>query len=222
MMKKYLAPSILAANFGNLAEDINEVNNSEADFIHVDVMDGCFVPNISFGFPVMELLQKIANKPLDVHLMIVEPEKFVIEFARLGAHFITVHYETCPHLHRLIELIKSNGVKAGVTVNPHTPVQVLEEIIPYVDMTLIMSVNPGFGGQKFIPTTLDKVAKLKAMRDQLNPGMLIEIDGGVSLQNADQLYAAGVDVLVAGSSVFQNGSIANNIKQFKEAGNKFA
>jgi ribulose-phosphate 3-epimerase len=221
-MKKYLAPSILAANFGNLAEDINEVNNSEADFIHVDVMDGCFVPNISFGFPVMELLQKIANKPLDVHLMIVEPEKFVIEFARLGAHFITVHYETCPHLHRLIELIKSNGVKAGVTVNPHTPVQVLEEIIPYVDMTLIMSVNPGFGGQKFIPTTLDKVAKLKAMRDQLNPGMLIEIDGGVSLQNADQLYAAGVDVLVAGSSVFQNGSIANNIKQFKEAGNKFA
>jgi ribulose-phosphate 3-epimerase len=203
-MKKHLiAPSMLAADFTHLADEIDMVNRSEADWFHLDVMDGRFVPNITFGMFVIEAMAKLAKKPLDVHLMIVEPEKYVEAFRNVGAEVITVHYEACPHLHRTIHQIKETGAKAGVALNPHTPVSVLEDLIEDLDLVCIMTVNPGFGGQKFIYQGIEKTRKLKEMIVTANANTLIEIDGGVGLHNAESLLQAGADVLVAGSSVFQ-------------------
>ena len=201
-MKHLVAPSLLAADFTQLKTDIDLVNNSVADWFHVDVMDGRFVPNISFGFMIIEAFKKMATKPLDVHLMIVEPEKYISEFRKAGADVITVHYEACPHLHRTLQQIRETGAKAGVALNPHTPVSVLENILEDADLFLLMSVNPGFGGQKFIYQTLNKIKKLREMLDERNIEAYIEIDGGVGLQNAEVILQAGADVLVAGSSVF--------------------
>jgi ribulose-phosphate 3-epimerase len=201
-MKHLVAPSLLAADFTQLKTDIDLVNNSVADWFHVDVMDGRFVPNISFGFMIIEAFKKMATKPLDVHLMIVEPEKYISEFRKAGADVITVHYEACPHLHRTLQQIRETGAKAGVALNPHTPVSVLEDILEDADLFLLMSVNPGFGGQKFIYQTLNKIKKLREMLDERNIEAYIEIDGGVGLQNAEVILQAGADVLVAGSSVF--------------------
>jgi ribulose-phosphate 3-epimerase len=201
-MKHLVAPSLLAADFTRLKSDIDLVNDSEADWFHVDVMDGRFVPNISFGFMVIEAFKKLATKPLDVHLMIVEPEKYISDFRKAGADIITVHYEACPHLHRTLQQIRETGAKAGVALNPHTPVSVLEDILEDADLFLLMSVNPGFGGQKFIYQTLSKIKKLREMMDERNIEAYIEIDGGVGLQNAEVILQAGADVLVAGSSVF--------------------
>jgi ribulose-phosphate 3-epimerase len=202
MMKHLVAPSILSADFNNLGKDIEMINKSEADYIHFDVMDGVFVPNISFGIPVIEHVNRIAKKPLDVHLMIVNPDHLIAPFVNAGASIITVHYEACKHLHRTIQLIKSLGVKASVSLNPHTPVSVLEDIIADLDMVLLMSVNPGFGGQKFIERTYSKVRKLRQMIDDANSDCLIEIDGGVNYEIGKKLYDAGANVLVAGSFVF--------------------
>ena len=197
-----VSPSLLAADFSNLSKDIDMLNRSEADWLHLDVMDGVFVPNISFGFPVLEAVAKICQKPLDVHLMIVEPGKFTEQVKALGAYMMNVHYEACPHLHRTIQQIHDAGMKAGVTLNPHTPVNVLEDIIHDVDMVLLMTVNPGFGGQKFIEHSIDKVKKLKALIQQTGSHALIEVDGGVNAQTGKRLVEAGTDVLVAGSYVF--------------------
>jgi len=202
-VKKHLiAPSILAADFAQLANEIEMVNGSEADWFHLDVMDGRFVPNITFGQFIVEAIGRLAKKPLDVHLMIVEPEKYIESFRKAGADVITVHAEACPHLHRTVHQIKETGAKAGVALNPHTPVHLLEDLIEDIDLVCIMSVNPGFGGQKFIYQTLPKVRKLKEMIIAANAPTLIEIDGGVGLHNAESLLQAGADVLVAGSSVF--------------------
>jgi ribulose-phosphate 3-epimerase len=201
-MKHLIAPSVLAADFTRLKEDIELVNNSIADWFHLDVMDGRFVPNITFGFMIIDAIKKMATKPLDVHLMIVEPEKYISEFRKAGADVITVHYEACPHLHRTLQQIRETGAKAGVALNPHTPVSVLENILEDADLFLLMSVNPGFGGQKFIYQTLNKIKKLREMLDERNIEAYIEIDGGVGLQNAEVILQAGADVLVAGSSVF--------------------
>jgi ribulose-phosphate 3-epimerase len=201
-MKHLVAPSVLAADFTQLARDINMVNQSEADWFHLDVMDGRFVPNITFGMMIIDAIKKLATKPLDVHLMIVEPEKYIEEFRKAGADIITVHAEACPHLHRTLQQIRATGAKAGVALNPHTPVSVLEDILPEADLFCLMSVNPGFGGQKFIYQTLNKIKKLRAMLDEHNLDAHIEIDGGVGLQNAEVILQAGADVLVAGSSVF--------------------
>lgn len=202
-MKKHLvAPSVLAADFSRLREEIEMVNQSEADWFHLDVMDGRFVPNITFGMFIIEAINKMAQKPLDVHLMIVEPEKYIESFRKAGAQVITVHLEACPHLHRTVHQIKETGALAGVALNPHTPVSLLEDIIEDLDLVCLMSVNPGFGGQKFIYQTLAKIRKLREMIDTANAKTLIEIDGGVGLQNAESLLQAGADVLVAGSSVF--------------------
>ena len=202
MRKHIVAPSLLAADFTRLGEEIEMVNRSEADWFHVDVMDGRFVPNITFGMFVVEAMHKLARKPLDVHLMIVEPEKYVDAFRKAGAHVITVHYEACPHLHRSIHQIRESGAMAGVALNPHTPVHLLEDVIEDIDLVCLMSVNPGFGGQKFIYNTMPKIRKLREMIDSRNSKALIEIDGGVGLQNAESLLQAGADVLVAGNSVF--------------------
>ncbi|WP_199120813.1 ribulose-phosphate 3-epimerase [Pedobacter sp. ASV28] len=201
-MKHIIAPSILAADFANLQRDIEMVNRSEADWFHVDVMDGVFVPNISFGFPVITAAKKYAQKPFDVHLMIVDPDRYIAEFAKVGADIITVHYETCTHLHRTIQLIKSVGCKAGVALNPHTPVNLLKDILQDIDLALIMSVNPGFGGQQFIPQTLNKVAELKQMSLFNNPNLFIEVDGGIGLHNIASLIQAGANTFVAGNAVF--------------------
>lgn len=201
-MKHLVAPSVLAADFGNLQRDIEMVNTSEADWFHVDIMDGVFVPNISFGFPVLEALSKHAKKPLDVHLMIVDPDRYLSQFKKAGAATITVHYEACTHLHRTVQAIKDLGCIAGVALNPHTPVSVLDDIIEDLDMVLIMSVNPGFGGQKFIQNTYRKIRTLKAMAAGRNENLLIEIDGGVNSENAPLLLNAGANVLVAGNFVF--------------------
>ena len=200
--KKLIAPSMLAADFSNLARDIAVVNQSDADWFHLDVMDGVFVPNISFGMPVIKSMVKHTTKPLDVHLMIVEPDRYIQTFADLGADVLTVHVEACTHLHRSLQSIKAKGMKAGVALNPHTPVASLSHIIADIDLVCLMSVNPGFGGQSFIEATYEKVRELRTLIDENKASTLIEIDGGVTNQNATQLVAAGADVLVAGSYVF--------------------
>ena len=200
--KKLIAPSMLAADFSNLARDIAVVNQSDADWFHLDVMDGVFVPNISFGMPVIKSMAKHTTKPLDVHLMIVEPDRYIQTFADLGADVLTVHAEACTHLHRSLQSIKAAGMKAGVALNPHTPVASLSHIIADIDLVCLMSVNPGFGGQSFIEATYEKVRELLTLIDENKASTLIEIDGGVTDQNASQLVAAGADVLVAGSYVF--------------------
>jgi ribulose-phosphate 3-epimerase len=216
MSQHLVAPSMLSADFARLGEEIEMVNHSEADWFHIDVMDGVFVPNISFGMPVIKAIHKIAKKPLDVHLMIVQPERYFEIFRDLGAAYLSVHYEAVTHLHRAIHQIRELGMKAGVVLNPHTPVSVLEEIIADVDLVLLMSVNPGFGGQKFIEATYDKITKLKKLITEKNAGALIEVDGGVDLQNAVKLFAAGADVLVAGNTVFSSPDPSATIRALKQ------
>ena len=210
-----LAPSLLAADFGNLQQAIEMVNASEADWFHIDIMDGVFVPNISYGMPVLSVIQKHATKPLDVHLMIVDPDRYISTFAKLGSDILTVHYEACTHLHRTLQAIKAEGMKAGVALNPHTPVSVLEDIIQDVDVLLLMSVNPGFGGQSFIENTYKKVRQAKTLIEQAGASTLIEIDGGVSLKNAKALVEAGADALVAGSFVFNAANPTQTIADLK-------
>lgn len=215
MKTKLIAPSLLSADFGNLERDIKMLNQSQADWLHVDIMDGRFVPNISFGFPVMKTIQQHTQKFVDVHLMIVEPEKYVEEFIDYGADLVSVHYEACTHLHRTINLIQSKGAKAGVVLNPATPVLLLEDIISEVDLVLLMSVNPGFGGQKFIENTYKKIAETKDLILSNNSTALIEVDGGVNLDNANKLFHAGADVLVAGNAVFSTENPAKTIELLK-------
>ena len=202
-MKQLIAPSLLAADFMNLQRDVEMINQSEADWLHLDIMDGVFVPNISFGFPVLKGLKKICRKPMDVHLMIVEPHKFIREVAETGAYLMNVHYEACTHLHRTIAGIHEAGMKAGVTLNPHSPVSLLEDIVQDVDVVMLMSVNPGYGGQTFIEHTVEKTRQLREMIDRKGLNTLIEIDGGVNLETGKRLLEAGADVLVAGSFVFK-------------------
>lgn len=212
-----IAPSILAADFGNLAKDIEMVNNSQAEWFHLDVMDGVFVPNISYGMPIIDKINSLTDKVLDVHLMIVDPDRYISDFKKVGADILTVHYEACTHLHRTIQAIKAEGMKAGVALNPHTPVSVLEDIIQDLDLVLIMSVNPGFGGQKFIENTYNKVSKLKQMITEAGAEVIIEIDGGVGVQNASKLIEAGADALVAGSAVFNAENPTEYIAELKKA-----
>ena len=218
-MKHIIAPSILSADFANLQRDIEMLNESEAQWIHVDVMDGVFVPNISFGFPVLKAVKKYAKKPLDVHLMIVNPEKYIQEFASAGADIITVHYEACPHLHRVIQMIKAAGCQAGVALNPHTPVEVLKDILADVDMVLVMSVNPGFGGQQFIPNALSKIKALKQMAQLYHPNLLIEVDGGVNEHNIASLLSAGATAIVAGHAIFAAADPLQTISNFTKIDN---
>jgi ribulose-phosphate 3-epimerase len=217
MSKRLIAPSVLAADFANLQRDVEMLNNSEADYIHIDIMDGVFVPNISFGFPICSAIHRHAKKPMDFHLMIENADPYLEDCIKSGAEIISVHYEACRHLHRTVSEIRNLGAKAGVVLNPHTSVDVLEEVLPYLDLVLLMSVNPGFGGQKFIESTFSKVRKLKAMIDTINPEIIIEIDGGVNDKNANQLFDAGADMLVAGSFVFNSNDPAQKISNLKKA-----
>lgn len=214
-MSHKIAPSLLSANFLDLKSDVEMINNSEADWFHCDVMDGSFVPNISFGFPIIKQISKIAKKPLDVHLMIVNPDKYINDVKDAGAYMMNVHYEACTHLHRTVGAIHDAGMKAGVTLNPHTPVALLEDILQDVDMVLLMSVNPGFGGQKFIGRSLEKVARLKEMILKRNLNTLIEVDGGVNLETGRQLIDVGADVLVAGNAVFADANPTEMIHRLK-------
>ncbi|WP_055095708.1 ribulose-phosphate 3-epimerase [Gabonia massiliensis] len=214
-MNHKIAPSLLSADFGNLKADIDMVNKSEADWLHIDIMDGVFVPNISFGFPVLEYVKNLSQKPLDVHLMITDPAKFIKEVRDSGAFMMNVHYEACIHLHRTIQQIKEAGMKAGVTLNPSSPISLLEDIINDVDMVLIMSVNPGYGGQKFIEHSIEKVKKLKELINSKNAKALIEVDGGINLTTGKQIVEAGADVLVAGNSVFKAENPTQMIHQLK-------
>ncbi|MAZ93424.1 MAG: ribulose-phosphate 3-epimerase [Bacteroidales bacterium] len=215
-MKHLIAPSLLSANFANLEGDINMLNKSEADWFHLDVMDGVFVPNISFGIPIIKAIKKLAKKPLDVHLMIVQPERYISEFKSAGADILTIHIEASTHLHRSIDEIKNEGMKAGVVLNPHTPISSLVDIISNLDIILLMSVNPGFGGQKFIENTYQKISKLKDLIIKSNSNALIEIDGGVNLNNAPKLIETGADVLVAGNTVFSSENPSQTIKTLKD------
>jgi ribulose-phosphate 3-epimerase len=215
-MSHLVAPSVLSANFANLQADIELINNSEGDWFHVDVMDGVFVPNISFGFPVIKAIQKIAKKPLDVHLMIIDPDRFTQAFKDAGANILTVHIEACSHLHRSIQNIKNLGMKAGVAINPHTSISQLEDVIADLDLVNVMSVNPGFGGQKFIENTYEKVKLLKKLINSRNSQALIEIDGGVDLENYKKLVDCGADVLVAGNTVFSSANPLETIAQLKK------
>ncbi len=217
VMTPIIAPSILAGDFANLQREVEMINSSVGDWVHVDIMDGVFVPNISMGLPVVEAIKRHAKKPLDVHLMIVQPEKFVEAFHKAGAETISVHIEACPHLHRNIQQIKSLGCKAGVAVNPHTPISSLSETIQDIDLVCLMSVNPGFGGQKFIERTYDKIKELKALINNRNSKALIEIDGGVNQQNAKPLLDAGADVLVTGHFVFSSSNPKEVIQRLKES-----
>ena len=219
MSTKLIAPSVLAADFGNLQRDIEMINNSEADWFHIDIMDGVFVPNISYGMPVLAAITKHAKKPIDVHLMIVEPDRYIKEFAKLGANILTVHYEASTHLHRTLQAIKAEGMKAGVAINPHTNVRLLKDLIEDIDLVCLMSVNPGYGGQSFIENTYDKVRQLKKMIEKKGANTLIEIDGGVTDKNAAELAKAGADVLVAGSYVFKAHDQPATIKGLKEIAN---
>jgi ribulose-phosphate 3-epimerase len=215
-MNHLVSPSLLAADFGNLARDVTVINNSVADWIHCDIMDGVFVPNISFGFPVLEHVKKIAAKPLDVHLMIVDPDRYLSRFREAGAENLTVQAEACTHLHRTVTEIRRLGMKAGVAVNPHTPVSNLKNILPSIDMVLIMTVNPGFGGQSFIMESYNKIAELRGMIDKGKYDVLIEVDGGIDTGNAKKLYDAGVNVLVAGNSVFSSSNPTETIRLLKD------
>ncbi|WP_299209118.1 ribulose-phosphate 3-epimerase [uncultured Dokdonia sp.] len=215
MSEKLIAPSVLAADFANLQRDVEMINKSDADWFHIDIMDGVFVPNISFGMPVLRDIVKHATKTIDVHLMIVDPDRYIQTFVDLGSNILTVHYEACTHLHRTLQAIKSAGMKAGVALNPHTSIQLLEDTIQDIDMVCLMSVNPGFGGQSFIENTYAKVSALKEMITRKNASTLIEIDGGVTNKNAKQLVEAGADVLVAGSYVFKSSDPMATVKDLK-------
>jgi len=219
MASKYIAPSVLAADFANLQRDVEMINDSEAEWFHIDIMDGVFVPNISFGMPVLRDIAKHASKTIDVHLMIVDPDRYIKTFANLGSDILTVHYEACTHLHRTLQAIKAEGMKAGVALNPHTNVNVLEDTIKDIDLVCIMSVNPGFGGQSFIENTYKKVTQLKEMIVKNNANTKIEIDGGVTSKNAKALVDAGADVLVAGSFVFKSDSPKQTISELKNIAN---
>lgn len=219
MTKKVIAPSVLAADFANLQRDIEMINNSEADWFHIDIMDGVFVPNISYGMPVLKAIGKHARKTLDVHLMIVDPDRYIKDFADLGSDILTVHYEACTHLHRTLQAIKAEGMKAGVAINPHTPVELLADVIQDIDLVLVMSVNPGFGGQSFIENTFKKVRRLKQIIEENNASTLIEVDGGVTSKNTAQLIEAGADALVAGSFVFKSEDPVKTIKELKSLAN---
>ena len=216
-MNHLVAPSLLSADFANIQQAVQMLNKSEADWFHLDVMDGCFVPNISFGIPVIKAIKKHALKPLDVHLMIVDPGRYIKAFKEAGADILSIHYEACDHLHRNIQSIKAEGMQAGVAINPHTNVSLLEDVLADIDLVCMMSVNPGFGGQKFIPNTLNKIEALREMADKLNPGLKIEIDGGVTEANYREILSKGADVLVAGNTVFGSSDPIKTISQLKNS-----